>query len=534
MNNNFDTAVSNDLMATGNMTVNTGKSVVVAPNDFIQVNKQLINNGDFTVQNNGSFVQVDEVDTNTATGTNFKVNRITFVNNLDYVYWSSPVTDFAVINLPNNHRYYWSSTAINANTTQGDWLPAFGNMQKGQGYIARIANGSPSIQIATPLLFQGAKPFNGQFTFPISRGTTIGTDDCWNLLGNPYPSAIDADAFLSDNKTIEGSVRIWMHGTNPAPIGSPFYENFQYNYTEDDYIIYNGTATTIPAIFNGKIASGQGFFVRMLEAAETVNSSVSPNSTVVFKNAYRRAANASILNNTEFFRNSNIALSSPEKSRIWLDLIASNNKTTKTVIGYVPGATLAKDRLYDALIEVKSFKLYSLIDTKKQAIQGRPVPFDNNDQVPLGIFIQTPGNYTIAISAVDGLFADVSQNIFLEDKTTNTIHDLRLAPYQFSSALGEFNDRFVLRYTNETLSNPDFSADANSVFIVSNEGITVTSKTENIKEIEVYDVLGRKLYHNKNVEAQSHLINSIQKTNSGLILNITLENGNKVSKKTIY
>ena len=50
---------------------------------------------------------------------------------------------------------------------------------------------------------------------------------------------------------------------------SPFYQNFGYNYSASDYILYNGTGSTIPAVFNGKIGSGQGFFVRMLEDGET-------------------------------------------------------------------------------------------------------------------------------------------------------------------------------------------------------------------------------------------------------------------------
>jgi hypothetical protein len=151
----------------------------------------------------------------------------------------------------------------------------------------------------------------------------------------------------------------------------------------------------------------------------------------------------------------------------------------------------------------------------------------------MGFSVGTTSAVTIAIRKVDGIFSE-GQTIYLEDKALSTIHNLTANPYSFTSNAGIFTDRFVIRYTNETLSNPDFIEDVNAVFISSKEGITVTSKIENIQEIEVYDLLGRKLYQNKNIDSQTHLIQSIQKNNSGLILTITLENGKKVIKKTIY
>ena len=114
------------------------------------------------------------------------------------------------------------------------------------------------------------------------------------------------------------------------------------------------------------------------------------------------------------------------------------------------------------------------------------------------------------------------------------IHDLRVNPYSFNATQGIHNSRFVLRYTNSVLGNEDFIDDSNTVFVVSNESLTVSSLKENITAIEIYDVLGRKLYQNKNVNTQSQIVNSIQKTNSGLIIYITLESGKQVVKKAIY
>ena len=532
LNNNFDTAISNNLIAQGNLTVNSTRLATIQGNDYIQVNNRLQLNGDMVIENNGQLIQVNETNTNagTFTGTKFQVKRTAFAKNLDYVYWSSPIENYAVINLPNNKRYFWNPVAINPNATQGNWLAATGLMQQGQGYIARVSNASPSVPLSTPVVFQGGQPFNGQFNKTIARGTTVGINDCWNLVGNPYPSSIDADLFLVDNTNIDGHVKLWMHGTPPAAIPSPFYQNFAFNYSPTDYITYNGTATSVPAIFNGKIASGQGFFIRMLDAGEPF-SSPTATANITFKNEYRSdAINGFLYDNSEFFRNS--TTTAIEKSRIWMDLMAPNNQVAKTVIGYVPGATIEKDRLFDALIEVNSFDFYSLIHTQQQAIQGRPVPFDPYDQVPMGMFIQLAGNYIIAISAVDGLFSNNSQNIYLEDKYLNVIHDLRATPYTFTTAVGTFDDRFVLRYTDSSLSlgNSDYQ---NTVVLVAKNGlVSAQSALEDIKSITLYDVLGRQIAFKDNVNAITASIPTsiAQQT---IIVKITLANGITVTKKII-
>lgn len=538
INGDYSTATDGDFECCV-LEINTSNTLTVSTDGYVVIENNIINNGNVIVSLSGSIVQVNETDTNTGTytGSTFQVHREAQARNLDYVYWSSPVEDFDVLNLPNSHRYFWNTTITNSNTTQGNWGSASGNMEKGKGYIARASNGS-NTAVPLPIIFQGGKPHNGEFSFPIERGSVVGIDDCWNLVGNPYPSAIDADLFLADNTTIEGSVRIWTHNTLPAgnPALSPFYQNFAYNYTADDYIIYNGTATSTPEVFNGKIASGQGFFIRMLEQNEIDTQPTSDDMTpatgnITFKNEYRRASDGSVFDNSEFFKTTNVT-SNVIKSRIWLDLIAPNQKITRSVVGYVPGATLEKDRLYDAMIDVNSFDLYSLIGTKKQAIQGRPVPFDSNDQVPLGVFIQMAGNYTIAISAVDGLFSDASQNIYLEDKLINVIHDLRQSPYTFSTIAGEFNNRFVLRYNNSVLNNQVYEND-NSFTIVSNENISLLASI-NIKSVLVFDILGRKIYELDDVNSKEVVIDKLIATKEPLIVKTIFENGEVVNKKIIF
>lgn len=541
LNNNFTTAVSNDLIASGNLTVNTGKIVEVSPDDYIQVNENLINNGTFTVFNNGSLVQVNDSGVNTG---NISYERIASVKLQDYVYWSSPVSGFDVNSIsPATPAYYhweWNPTIVNPNGGEGNWVNASTTMLGGKGYIVRAPNGfSNAANQNWTATFNNGVPNNGVYTPTIARGTDLNagtagpngvmrtvTDDNWNLLGNPYPSAISIGSFLTANPQLDGFVRLWTHGTLPTSTVDPFYNNFVYNYTSSDYIAINGAGATSGPGTLSVIGGGQGFFVLMNPGAATT-------TTALFNNAMRNIG----YSNSQFYRSANVTNvgvgGDIERHRIWLDLISPTNETTRTLIAYVEGATAEKDRMFDALTDYKSAQnFYSLIADQVMTIQGKGLPFVQEDRVPLGIKIPSNGAYKIAIGAVDGLFAG-NQNIYLEDKVLGVIHDLRQNPYSFSVNSGILNDRFVLRYTNETLGNEDFDNDFN-VLIASSDVISILATNETIQSVQIHNILGQLLVNEKNISSESFEINTLQKNNAPLIIQVTLENGKKVSKKLIY
>jgi hypothetical protein len=60
---------------------------------------------------------------------------------------------------------------------------------------------------------------------------------------------------------------------------------------------------------------------------------------------------------------------------------------------------------------------------KNFVIQGRALPFDDNDKVPLGYKTTIVGEFKIAIDEADGFL--VNKKIFLEDKLLKT-QDLSL------------------------------------------------------------------------------------------------------------
>ena len=109
---------------------------------------------------------------------------------------------------------------------------------------------------------------------------------------------------------------------------------------------------------------------------------------------------------------------------------------------------------------------------------------------------------------------------------------LRAAPYSFTGTVGRYENRFVLKFTNSTLGNEDFVA--NNVMVYTNESININATNQTIKSVKVYDLLGRVLGTFDNVDATAFSTKNVAKTQSPLLVEVTLSNGTVVSKKTIY
>ncbi|WP_264511001.1 pre-peptidase C-terminal domain-containing protein [Flavobacterium sp. N1719] len=529
----------------GNLIIRNGATLTVVSNNSLTVTDWITvePTATFNIQNNASLVQINNV----ANTGNINYTRNALIRKFDYVYWSSPVAGFNTSNIgaPTTTGYIWkwNPTIANTNGGQGNWEMAVGNtMTTARGYIARgpdsFNNTTASLLVNT---FTGV-PNNGTITAAISRGSdtntayhagTNGTEinnysDNWNLLGNPYPSSIRASQFLFNNRTkIMGNIKIWTHGTLPSQIASPFYNTYQYNYSPGDYLTYNFTGTSCcPAASSDYfIGAGQGFFVQMIDGPAT-------SDVVTFNNGLR----SNTYDNSNFYRSSDYIIEPPvnvniERHRFWLDIVNSNLVSDRTLVGYVQGATQGKDNFFDSnTLTTGAMSIFTLIGTDKFQIQGRALPFNSMDEVPVGIVTPSAGFYNIALAAVDGMFQ--SQNIYIRDKDLNIIHNLKSGPYRFYSTTGTRTNRFIIIYDYNL--RQEESTLSNEIAIVTNETITVQSTTIPIETITVRDLLGRVLgTFEGNNEYSVELINT-PKNKVPLIIQTQLANGTVTTDKIIF
>ena len=524
------------------ITVEAFGNLEIAFESTIEVTEGIIVDPDgiFNILDGGSLVQINDAGVNSG---NIRMERtVTGLTSDDYVYWSSPVENFEVTNISpgtaTNFIWEWIPTVIgNGVGNHGGWQNTIENMIQGKGYIVKDVVGTA--QTATPLFLGVAN--NGVITIPIFRGTYSGgvyaglgdlpataQDDNWNLIGNPYPSAIAYTDFIAANSYIEGTIYLWTHQSPPSnAIGSSFYEDFVYNYNPNDYIAFNLTGST-PLGFNGSIGAGQSFFVEMLDNATTTE-------TVTFNNSMRDPANDNMQFYSPYPNNGVSVNDNPiEKHRIWLDLIAPGNLAHSILVGYVDGATNGDDRLYDGYEFSGAFiSFYSLMEDVELSIQGRSLPFDELDTVPLGMVIPINETYRIAINTVDGLFENEEQSILLEDTYTNSIHDLRISPYSFTSEPGTFNDRFILRYSSDTLGTDDVS-DLSDITIISNDhGIQISSRNNPIDSVTIYDLLGRVIIDVYDLNTMYHSFENLQLSKGAYIVRATSYNGRQKIKKVV-
>lgn len=497
INGNFTAA--SDLNAC-TLTV-SGSAVVVIPSGFdVTLRGRLqVSSGSFTLENNANLIQTE----NTANTGNIIVKRnSSALKRLDYTAWSSPVASQNLLSfspLTVSNRFYTYNTTTNLyNAVASPSTTAF---EVGKGYLIRMPNNHPA---ATPTIWTGnfsGVPNNGDVAIPMQN---IAPGQRFNLIGNPYPSPVDAAEFVNDNSTsITGTLYFWRKTNNEL---SPSY----CSWTPLGGFVDNGEAETYDP--NGILRTGQGFFVEATASG----------TGVLFTNSQRSGDNAN-----QFFR-----MADHEQHRIWLNATNATGAFSQTLVGYIGGATLGNDFGIDGkYFNDSPLALYSLVGEDHYVIQGRPVPFDASDVVPLGFVSPNAGNYTIAIDHTDGLFAG-DQQIWLRDNLLGLLHDLRNAPYEFAAEAGTSDTRFELVYAG-TLGTPDYAVSTSSVVLYkANAGFVINSGKAVMKQVQVYDLHGRLLTETKNILA-SEITIPVTAANQVLVFRIAMQDGTVVVKKAL-
>jgi trimeric autotransporter adhesin len=494
--------------------INSG-TVVFNDGDTLTVTNEVrVSSGTLLFENNASLVQINNTIANT--GDIIYKRTTTPLKQWDFTYWSSPVANAALSQLATNYDFYSFSPTIN------NWVFRAANtiMSPGVGYIGRNGNSMAPAGLTTS--FSGV-PNNGNIYAPIIKAT--GT---LNLIGSPYPSAINIDNFLTDPENVNivnGTIFLWTHNTGIS--GNA--------YTQDDYAKYNlsGGVSAVSGgpVPNGKVAAGQGFFI------EAHPSLANGSYNAVFKNTMRIAGN-----NSQFFRNSNLDKSTSsysvnlERNRLWLSLTNSQGAYNQMLVGYIQDATDGFDTLFDGrtMAVGNAVSIYTKIGTDDYAIQGKALPFSVYDVVPVGYSTVLTGQLNINLENFDGLFEN--QEVYLLDKYLNLYHNIKKAPYSFYTTNGTFNDRFEIRYIANALGVSESGIVSNNIKVLSNNGeLTVLSSNENISKVEIFNLLGKLIYSNKN-NSTWNVFNSgkLNISSQVLLVKVTLSNGLVVSKKAMY
>ena len=525
-NRNIKAVISEDITVGGatpdidniiakSIDVNTGFTLTVKKNSNVAIYEDVhvITGAKIIVESGASFKKINDAvgDITIETGAVYIVKRTGTASADDYTYWSSPVSttiesSFIASGSPRAYTY----VTENYNDIDDD-----GYDDESVDFIASD-NSTNSVHYGDYTV--AVKMPNTSTPFPTD---TVG----WNLVGNPFSSALRISSFINDNGLmLYSTVYFWTHSAGVQGNG-------QYDLL--DYASYNKTGgVSTPSINDsnskaptGFIASGQGFFVGAKQAGN-----------ITFKSSTMQLLTAYDEDNNVFFKNKQVAEElfiggDTIVDRLWLGM-SSEGVRQQILVGFLDGASDGIDDGYDGMkMRVgNDLTFYSKIKDREFSIQGKP-KFRGDETITLGFdaVIDNETSYSIEIDNTEGIFSNRNVDVILKDKLLGVSHDLRKTEYKFDvESAGTYDDRFEVSFVSETLSE-DNNYSENIISVYPNpvvDGFMIYNNVE-VQNIRVYDVNGIvvKIFENNTEYDISNLSPGMY------ILSITSTNGSvKVEK----
>ncbi|MBS7787485.1 choice-of-anchor D domain-containing protein [Flavobacterium sp. CYK-55] len=522
-----ETANSVDL----GLIVDSGKTVTMNNDTKLQNDWYLLLNGKIDLQGKSQLLQT----TNSvldATGTgSIERDQQGQSNKFNYNYWCSPVG--TINSVSNNNSYtvsgvmrdgtdpnnlktinwttgYNGSAATSPITLSSYWIYKFQNLtpqyanwsavgQNGtllaaQGYTLKGSDAGTASQNYT---FVG-KPNSGTITTVIAPGNL-------NLAGNPYPSALDANAFITANSSsITGSLYFWEHYSTNS---SHNLLDYQGGYSARNLV--GGTPPVAPSGISGEGSSsrtpgrfipvGQGFLVYGSSTGGTITFNNSQRAFVkeddATSNYMYRQANQFTQADPAFDNREDSFVGGDTFARIRLGFDSANNYHRQILLGFMDNlATEGFDFGYDAVqIDTQPNDLYFKSGSNNLVIQGVGA-FNANRVYPLSLKNTTAGDVKFKLDDVENL--DANQNIYIKDNVTGLYHNIRNQDFQINLATGIYADRFSLCFsTSPNLGVDDFNENEEVIVSYTNNDsmINITKGLSNaiIKDIELINMLGQ-------------------------------------------
>ncbi|WP_123912660.1 immunoglobulin-like domain-containing protein [Hanstruepera neustonica] len=336
------------------------------------------------------------------------------------------------------------------------------------------------------------QPNNGTYLSPISP-------DYEALVSNPYPSAIDAHAFINDNSASTlGTLYFWEHYVSNAT-----HVTVEYQGGFAAYNLTGGNAAISPPEISG-LGVPSKIPERYIPIAQGFN--VRGNGTggdVVFNNDQRvfvkEAVTGGLDNGSVFMRSQNQAENRPEDQpiqRVRIDFTTPEGALRPIMIGFVPNdlATDGVDYGYDALnTEDLPNDMSWMIEDLPYIIQGVG-EFDISKRYPLGIFLEDTGTFEISLRGLENFEEDIT--VYVYDALLETFTPINNSNYSNTLNSGDYLDRFYIAFTPDNiLSTGDNDMDTLVVnYLNDNEEIYInTPYSYLLEDVLLFNMLGQQV-----------------------------------------
>ncbi|GAA4901402.1 hypothetical protein GCM10023311_28880 [Flaviramulus aquimarinus] len=572
-------AANNDNRTVLGLMINSGGDLEVVGDtsagegNALTVSHYLKIDGTLDLEGESQLIQTTDSDFDTTSTGTLERDQQGTSSTYIYNYWCSPVAptsngSYTLPDIINNVSFLtsgYNGTTAPANADYWIWkyanltadtyslwqhVRSTGSLLVGQGFTMK---GPGTVTTDQNYILQG-QPNNGDFSLSIAAGSDY-------LIGNPYPSALDADEFIKDNisaadggkagntdNVINGVLYFWDHfSDNTHKLAE--YEGGYATYTlmggavavNNDVRINSaagGSGTKEPERY---IPVGQGFFVSaILDTDVTGNVSPVDGGTILFKNSQRvfQKEEVTVDNTGSVFTKStkkgNVikskAVDTRQKIRLMFDSPKGYHR--QLLVGVDQNASNDFDLGYDGpLNESNKEDMYWKLGPENLVIQA--VNNFNPDQIlPLGMKIAKNGLATIRIDKLENV-SDL--DIYIHDKELNVYHNLNESSYQLSLDSGEYQDRFEITFSNPQLLSTDDVLNDNLEVYYSNEKerIIINNPTlKHIQSIKMYSILGQLVLESNINSNENYLEISKKQIHTGIYI-IKLKSENSIISKKV-
>ena len=368
-------------------------------------------------------------------------------------------------------------------------------MQTVRGYALYVDAVKTAKLSLTGSVNNGPVSYSVTHTSSVSSGGSAG-DDGWNLVGNPYPSAIDWEASGWTKTNVDNATYFFEGG---------LYKSF-----------VNGIG--VPSGVTGIIGPMQGFFVH-----------ASANGTIGINNNAR-------VNNVSpyFYKKANVT----QLIRLRTYNKNTPDATDETVVYFNANSSFGFDNNYDALKIMNTGdsypSLYSMTESNtKLSIYAIPQINDTTVVIPLGIKIPATGSYILDASEINNI--DVTTEIYLVDMLTNTSQDMRAnTQYAFDLNKDVTEGRFFLKLISKIEATGIKNQEDNSIFhtFISGKTLNMSFSSSLNKEatLHIYNLMGQKVV---NTQKLNNGIYQYNMNNGTYILRLISENKTYTKKIVI-
>jgi hypothetical protein len=457
-----------------------------------------------------------------------------------------------------SNRWLWSYNSLTPATNtdwqnyyQWNYIGKSGTIKIGEGYSMKGTGGKALISAIQNYVFVG-KPNSGDIALAIKPQQSY-------LIGNPYPSALDANLFIRNNlagcvgctgtaNVFNGALYFWDHFALSNNHLLAQYEGGYSIYTLIGGLIAIAD-TPLTANNNAKgtkeplqyIPVAQGFFVQaFINSALTTTTNIQQ-GYLSFKNT-QRVFNRESDGNSLFMKakgskqvDSRLA-DVDMRPKIKFNFITAKGINRQLLVGADPNTTNQFDIGYDApILETKGDSFYWEFSNSKFVIQGVP-NFDNDQIIPFGIKVANEGVITLKISLLENIPA--STEIYLYDNMTNLYSEIKNNDFQIALGVGEYNKRFSLQFVNKTLSVDTSNLENGILIYYSNTNQTLNIQNNfidaEVSTVDLYNLTGQKIAHwaIDEVKQNNIIIPITDLSTAGYIVKVKTTKGD-LSKKII-